>query len=1126
MRASAAQDISNAQVRTQVDQFRNRFDSAFVILQQNSLQGLIPYHIVGSHHITRQVQEQILTALQANNWVNLFGIVGSGKTEMAATILQHYKNQFWIDLRDIASEDTPGIVLREFCAHFGLNYTQTTVCTDFTGKFPEDALIVLDDLPRIQSSRVSQQFFRSLQVFLKSSGVKLLTASNDEVIPRLGFLPDLNGIADCKLNLFKEDEIIALATHFGCNDEHVGVFSSIISSLSEGQPMIVNALCRYFQKYSWVLKNINADALVAGSYDEVLEQQMYDIITSDVTDTDSRTLLYRLKLIIGMFNDAQIDLVCEAAPEIVFPHEKVTGLSGRWIARQKNNSYTLSPLVGKLVGDNVPPALRIEINEALGRQIIRNKMISSFEAHKAVLYFDRSARVDLAGFVLSLALQSANDNPDSFPDMPFMLFWTQGSIPSGVDLHMQAVIRTLQISLVKKRSDWSQEFYLDFLISDLKLIIEKSTQNSLNVSFPALFLAMHYSQSDLLASNEYLILVLQHYQHTGDSNLNTLLATAKFSVESLLWENLTLVTSMQQFNAWLTTFDSLTAGQKEKSLAGDMHIVCSHMFCKTLYERELTSGSPDWESFLTFLKAITEASTVNELLTLRAYCLKTEILVLIKHLRNAATATVIAGTYLQNPGLQDTERFIVANEVGQQLFYADNRAISMTFLQIAADCQVPKYFTEKAEVYLILNQLYGDVDKRRAHTYAEQAYQFHLGNSFVDEIYSYKIIGEYAVSIWDIDKSTTTFYIIEEGMKRILSSYKATDEFKAMVVRYSHVVNYYYYKLNNRTLPPAQGEEYTAPFRGIFLRSNEQLLSGGFYFEQRKFMAANLMENIFESLEDQKSASYWFEECRRLNKDDEDNKFAILMLGMQTHLILENRFEDAAYLVLQLFEQNERYISRYRSGDLQSYDDMAQTLSNLGSLVPDDSDEILNCFVTLLSAINLLREYLHSDSLETMHQCIQEYEKIRVCFKDQTQFVDLRDIFALFSDPSKGYRDLIGLVESEPDSFKKIITYWFASLRGTAVEAYMAQIATLRTFLSFIRPTSSKAPLYFLITPFFMEFWEKKFQSHNAEFSFKTHFIEKGWPLVKSTKVEVRVTRLFQIVAHHLNVEFNEDMLG
>ena len=51
--------------------------------------------------------------------------------------------------------------------------------------------------------------------------------------------------------------------------------------------------------------------------------------------------------------------------------------------------------------------------------------------------------------------------------------------------------------------------------------------------------------------------------------------------------------------------------------------------------------------------------------------------------------------------------------------------------------------------------------------YAEQAYQFHLENSFVYEIYSYKIIGAYAVSIWDIDKSTRTFYIIEEGMKRI-----------------------------------------------------------------------------------------------------------------------------------------------------------------------------------------------------------------------------------------------------------------------------------------------------------------------------------------------------------------------
>ncbi len=1041
---------------------------------------------------------------------------------LATSILQKFENQYWIDLKQFPVELVPGILLHELCVHFSLEYSKSSNFLQLAEAVNENSLIVLDDFPRIDSSRNTQLFLTDLRQFLVKSGAKLLTTSNYEVLPRLGFLPETDGIVESRLELFEESEIQDVATGFGCEAAHLGVFTSIISSSSGGQPTLVNALCKFFQSHDWVLTNLDIEALTSVGYDPYLEEQTVEKVLADVTDAATRNMLYRLRLIIGLFSNPQIDIVCEAAPTIELPYEKMGMLTGKWISRHRD-IYALSPLVSKLGGDNVAPSLRSTINEKLGRQIIRNSAISLVDADKALRYFERSKRVDLAGFVLSLALEYLNEHSDAFPDIPFILFWTKGSIPSGVDLHLQAVIRTIQISLVKRRSDWLTEFYLDFLIADLEKIVERAVKGAVDVSYPTLFLALHFSGSDDFSrSNHYLVQSLRYVHNIDDPKFDRILASSKFSVESLLWRNLTSVSSIEEFRLWLVGFNELTGEQRSKSQSGDMHIACCHMFFKTQYEREGASKNPNWPLLLAFLEEILSASKDQGLPILIAYGIKTKILVLVKHLDDALAASASANAYLQNTDLADLDRFIVCNEIGQQLFYKGETDAAKDYLLTAVEIQVPEYFTEQSEIYLILSQLYERIGKSLAHTYAEKAFEFQVDNSYVDEIFSYKIIGEYAVSVWEKDQSTSTFYIMEQGMKRILSSYQGTGEFKAMVVRYSHVINYYYHKFIKKPLPPAEGGEYTVPFRGIFLRSNTQLLAGDFYFEQRRFMAAYLMVQIFEALEDQKSASNWFEECRRLNQDDHDNKFAILMLGMHANLIVEEKYEEAAYFVLQLLEQINQLSSKFQTQSAGGQDEFTRKMSILGSVVPSDTDLVLNYFVTLPIILKLLGDYTTSGDLDQMLSGIERYRKISPCFVHESAFIDLAEMFKVFSDPRSTYTDLMNLAGERSDSFRTIVVYWFASLKGNAVEAYRTQIATIRTYLSVVSQSPSDALTVLLIRPFFVEFWEQKFHRHQNEFAYQKHLISTGWPEIATTKGVAGLRKLFQVMAHHLDQEFDE----
>ncbi|MGN7887485.1 hypothetical protein [Dyadobacter sp. 22481] len=1122
--ASTGHNVSDRQIRSQVDQLRNKFEAPLYIQQRYDLRGVTPYHAIGPQIIERKIEGSLYDSLQQNAWVNLVGIVGSGKTMLATAIQQKFQHQYWIDLKQFPIELVPGLLLEELCAHFSPQYSNSSSFSQLAGAFGENSLIVLDDFPRVDSGRNTHVFLNDLRLFLAQSGVKLLTTSNYEVAPRLGFLPQTEGIADCKLALFEDREIQALATVFDCRVEQLGLFTNVIAISSEGQPALVNALCKYFQGHNWVLENVDLDSLSSGGYDPNLQEQTLEKVLGDVPDQATRTMLYRLRLIIGWFSNPQVDIVCEAAPSIELPYEKMTALAGKWILRDRRDSYALSPLVSRLAGDNIAPALRSAINEKLGRQIIRNRAISLFDAQKALTYFERSKRDDLAGFVLSLALEYLNEHPDAFPDIPFILFWTKGPIPSGVDLHLQAVIRTIQITLLKKRNDWLTEFHLDFLISDLEAIVERAVKNAVDVSYPSLFLALHFSgSSDFSRNNRYLVTALRYAHKIEDPEFSRIIASSRFSLESFFWRNLTSVNSIDQFRSWLSDFNDLTAEQRRNSLEGDIHVACCQMFFKMLYERQSGSENPDWTLLMGFVDQILDESRNKGVPILVAYGVKTRILTLVKHFNDTGTATEFANHYLQNPVLSDMERFIVCNEIGQQLYYNGEQGAATEFLLTAAELSVPNYFTEQAEIYLILNQLYGGSDKSTAHTFAEKAFEFQVDNSFVDELFSCKIIGEYAVSVWEKDQSTNTFYIMDAGMRRILSSYKGTDEFKAMVVRYSHVINYYYHKFIRKPLPPAEGEEYVPPFRGIFLRSNTQLLAGDFYFEQRRFMAAYLMTQIFEVLEDENSARYWFEECRRLNQDDKDNRFAILMLGLHVHLILDEKYEEAGYFVLQLHEQINELSSRFQHQAASGQDELARKMSMLGSAVPDDADLVLNYFVALPVILKLLTDYLHNGDLQQMGRRIERFEKIRPCFASESSMIDLAEVFGVFSNPDSIFSDLINLVAGQPDSIQTIVVYWFASLKGNAVEAYRSQIATVRAFLTVVSRSPSEALLRLVVRPFFVEFWKQKFQLQPEAFDNRAHLTDKGWPAIASEKGVAGLRKLFQVMAYHLNQEFDEN---
>ena len=560
-----------------------------------------------------------------------------------------------------------------------------------------------------------------------------------------------------------------------------------------------------------------------------------------------------------------------------------------------------------------------------------------------------------------------------------------------------------------------------------------------------------------------------------------------------------------------------------------MHLICVQIFFLKIYKNEYSKAKPEWHSFLDFLNQIFIKVQDENLKYISAFCVKYKIMILVGEFKNAFSAIKEVEEFISFNALSDIEKFLVLDEIGQQLFYSGDKKQSINYLKHAAELQVPLFFTEKAECYLILNQLYDDIDKLIADKYIIQAYNYQNENSFINEIFSFKIIGEYALSLWEKGNTTKGFYILEEGLCKILSSYRPIGDYQAIVVRYSHVLNYYYHKLINKELPKPDGEEYVKPFRGIFLRSNDALLGSGFYFEQRKFMVAYLMVNIFESIGDIKSASNWFEECVRLNSDDDQNIFSVLMIGMQNYLILQNKFDETASWLVKYFVQ----ISNLKSNPkISSIDINIQNQKYIYSLYKNyekDLDGFLYEFVVVYSLIKILWDYLKTNDEWQLKKSVSNLDKLSQYFLNTSNYLKvyslILDLTTFLLDKTKSTNDILELLPTnQEDPWLKVIVYLFASVNSRAKDSIEIHFLFIKylTLLASKFPNSSAN--YFLITPFFVDFWKFKFESKTSDFVFGKHLAEKGFPSIDSSKVHIRLKKLYRVICYHLEYEPTEDI--
>ena len=1100
----------------QIEALRNRFPETLSINGLYNSRGLGSYSKSDKSSNRDKIIEQLLLDFNDNIYIHLHGNISMGKTQLAVLICEKFENNYWIELKDIDPKMVVQVILKELSSFFKCEINNQNDLQKLVSLFPDNSILIFDDLPKFDLSKRDLEIFISLFGLLKKLGVKILSTSNFTFTNKVLEFFNSDDFIQRSVPFFSEDEIQEVLIAYGAPDAIAELIKQPISSTSHGHPAIVNAICRYLMDLNWSLDSDKLAKIFTGDFASDLDEETFERIFKTISDNQSKDLLYRLKLIIGYITEKEINCISSVNPAIKHPFEKVTILSGLWLQKIKSNLYEISPLIRRLNSKNVSPVLFKKINYSLGELILSEKKIDQISANRAILYFINSESYNRAGFILSLVLQESLKSPDLFFNWGFGRFWTSTSFPVQMDLYMQSVLRYFQINIyLKEKKD------IDFLITDLESIMEKASKKNINVAHVSTFLSIIFSQTNHEKSNKYLVLGLKELDNLKSIDTEGMLSEFPVSFESLIWNNLISVSTLAEFDSWLTSFSHLNSQQRSRSLEGELAQVSCLIFSSKVYDNFTNTNNKNWEDLILFYEALIikiDAYNVNILV---ACCLKYQIRCLCDKLGNYSRAEELFERFISNFKMDSISRFIINDELGRQLFYLGQKEKALKYLVEASIVDVPKIFTEKIDTYLALNEIFGLTDIKVAHEHILKAFDFQNENEFVDEVLSSKVIGELAISTWELNNSTAVFYIIEKGIEKLLFSYKPLKDFQGTIIRYGHILNYYFHKTVNLPLKDIDGSPYAVPFRSSFLKNNDLLLEGGYYFEQRKFMLAYLMTQAFEEINDKEFSSKWAYICFKLNKEDIVNPFISLMTGFNIYMILDNKYEEAVILEIDILNSVNELNSGEEINNKIGNERLAKIIKDRPRTTFDTFDNLIFEYVINFIIIKSLWDYLLTKDNSVIIGLENNLDSINQYFQDKEPIDILKKACSLLLITDRNSKEILNLANLDHDLNTQIslLLYLFASCKTTPKEALSLHLALIQRLEMISTKISSNAAYKFLVIPFLLDFWKEIIKNNKSAFFEYDYLVSKGLRKVSSTKILLVPKTLFEILTHHLEIE-------
>jgi hypothetical protein len=751
-----------------------------------------------------------------------------GKTQLALEIYDSEKEALWFNI-DPTLVSAPSVILKNLIMIQGLQGRDLITAGSFA--WLNGRLIVLDNI----SVGPGHHDEPSLIVLLESlitNGARVVITSQEALSPSVKRTLGRK-IEALLMPKFTNLETYEWAKERGAAQEFESTDANLITSVADGHPVIIDSALDYLENHEWKIED-SFEAILTGTFDEKLNWATRRQVSEKVPQIADKELLYRLSLQPNI-SVGVLDKICSINKPISYPRERIAKL-GAWL-RVEGDTIIVSPLLRRLKGDDLKPAVKKQCHVLLAEHMLSKKKINAVETTSIIVNLLSAGEVNRAGYFYQYILGLLNQQPIGIKEIGFILFWVDSPFPEEMHIDLQVGITALSISLRHKEGKDTSALQ-NKLLSQLPHLSVSST--------PALILALHYGRLPIAKSLEIFQRLVPTFKTSPDF-------IRKVVNEELIWLLCTKVSSFDELMLWCDAVISL--GTLAPKNFGSDEVAFQSTFMAFAYVNELEAPVPGRvKELLSSLKGIATNASKAGIQSIHSLAVRSFIILACEQAKDFELATLFYEEYAAS--LNKMGKALVDERMGVYARWQGNYKTAVGLLLNSAEVLEEDFVLIAVVARQQLTMAQAQMgDDSSALNNIKKAETFSRERKEVSNISLSRTLAEKAILEERLGDRIAAYESLSEAAS-LLAIPPQDDPTKDMIIMLNHVVGYYATVFATGRPPQiAEADEYAVPKTGHFLGVNDERLT--LYSESRVAFLYVQLAWLGESVGAIESASVW-----------------------------------------------------------------------------------------------------------------------------------------------------------------------------------------------------------------------------------------------------------------------------
>jgi len=738
---------------------------------------------------------RILALVGARRWLAIYGEVAIGKTHLAGLLARARGESIWIRTRGVDGPEASARVEEAIAAR--------------AGHFP--ATIVVDDLPPVRDELFAALVH--LQDSLSANAI-VISTSNHRLGPRLReYVPADRVLEEACPGLTDEEAAALFRAHGATNLPDKATAS--LNALAHHHPALLTAISRYLKDRGWVWDGAALAALFAREHLAQVNDDTLRALTESVPSDASRTLLYRLTLVRGAFDEQLAMSLGAAPPAVTLIHERLVDLDGLWIQRQNGDRYTASPLVTSL-----PPTVVEEGTLSACCKLLAEHAMSGTVTPRtlvdATLYYAQAREFDLAAQSLAFGLVSFAFEKRRVSPGDLLIPWWNAPLPAEVSADTAVSLRCAQIA-AGIRADKN----VDELAKDLSVRLAGSSLSwgpvmGAAVAFQSLITSHARTAFALLRR------ALRDFDQARLPNGQFISAHTPLRLELLAWLVAPEISTAEQIADWVEFAVELPPSSLRVTQGWLSFREASLAVVDGIWLRELDKSSDDrdWPAVETLLSSIRATALAEGNRYLAAVATRAKMVVLAEYEGRVDQAIALAHETLVEVQDDRAAWYLIQECEGRQVLYCGD----LQRARIVLDAALATLGDDAAGGINVLQTLNASAravwrtSPAAAVEYMRRAKHVAARLGEAAQLELARVCGELAIACEHAGDRNGAYGALSEGAKALLASSRKSDSWKHTAAIFAHTTGYIVRMMTTGNPPPSLpgGERYARPEQGVF----------------------------------------------------------------------------------------------------------------------------------------------------------------------------------------------------------------------------------------------------------------------------------------------------------------------